>query len=72
MVCLTLVFTLFLAKLDIYSQHILIWIFTPPTTTPLILNKLGYGRNEIQSESIRSDSSNINNNNDDNEIIINK
>jgi hypothetical protein len=40
----------------------------PTTTTitkPLLPNKLGYVRNEIQSESIRSEISNMNDNDDD-------
>jgi hypothetical protein len=38
---------------------------TITTTKPLIPNKLGEARNETQSKSIRSEISNINDNNDD-------
>jgi hypothetical protein len=37
---------------------------TTTTTKPLIPNKLGYARNEIQSENIRSKISNISDNNE--------
>jgi hypothetical protein len=40
------------------------------TTKSLISNKLGWTRNETQSESIRLNISNINDNNDDEKIII--
>jgi hypothetical protein len=39
--------------------------YTTTTTKLLISNKLGYARNEIQSKSIRSKISNINDNIDD-------
>jgi hypothetical protein len=38
---------------------------TTTITKPLLPNKLGYVRNEIQSESIRSEISNMNDNDDD-------
>jgi hypothetical protein len=41
------------------------------TTKLLIPNKLGYARNETQSESIRLEISNINDNNNDDEKNIN-
>jgi hypothetical protein len=40
---------------------------TTTTTKPLISNKLGWARNETQSESIRSKISNINDYNEDDE-----
>jgi hypothetical protein len=45
-------------------------IVTTTTTKFLIPNKLGYARNETQSESVRSEISNINDNNNDDEKIL--
>jgi hypothetical protein len=55
-------------KYSIFSKN-----STTISTKFLISNKLGYARNEIKTESIKSKISNINNNNkDDEKIVINK